>query len=376
MTAGAPLWWEADRATRATAFEEAILGAEGITEPAFHVKRWGAAYRRLSERLISQEGAGMPSGGLLEGRDVRMVWRLVYGFRTIETLRLIWGPTAFRGKALVEVGAGWGPAGWGAAWAGARRVDLVEHFRGPLEEGRRVWRGAPIKPKCWVGSGENPASSGVEGRWDHVVFSASLREICGRGPGSVDVAVAVLERWGGRLAPSGCLTVQEPGTRSSAGWLEMVRNRWVERGWRVVRPCTHMAPCPAQTSASDWCHFTAPLPAGRWTAALAGAAGRRVQEIHMSFLVLNLEPAAVAVPRWRVLESRARKGKFQLVVCGADGLRQLTALRRTGALRDRVKEVRSGDLVALEAAAIEARGDGDRLITKEAIERLGMLSSP
>jgi SAM-dependent methyltransferase len=101
------------------------------------------------------------------------------------------------------------------------------------------------------------------------------------------------------IARSATVLMVEPGNRSVAGALTMLRDELLPK-FRVLAPCPTQDRCPANASASDWCHFFASPPPevftdGDWVRTLQ-ALELDARALPYSFLFLQ-QDGVVPAPR-------------------------------------------------------------------------------
>jgi hypothetical protein len=194
-------------------------------------------------------------------------------------------------------------------------ADTAPH---PLELGRDIFRALTGGESPWRISTERASLDRMllpRGRRSYSLIAALnvLNELCGErgrrdaermGDDLENLAVAAA----GRLAPGGRLLVLEPGTRLGGRIVALLRKDAPARGYRILAPCTHHAPCPmfrrsctepdaarprnAKAGAgprfSGWCHFTCAAggaPDGLLD--LAKQAGLQKKRLSFSFLFME-----------------------------------------------------------------------------------------
>jgi len=161
------------------------------------------------------------------------------------------------------------------------------------------------------------------------------------------------------LGGQGTLVVIEPALRETSRVLLAVRDQLLSWGLSVVAPCFFTGPCPALLRERDWCHDSAPDPAGR--------------RIDFSYLVVRTAgvPApAGAVSRFRVVsDPLPEKGRLRVFGCGDDGRHALVRLDRHAAPANAdLDRVVRGDVV--QVARTTYAGDGLRVGPEASVVRV------
>ncbi|MFW5838154.1 MAG: small ribosomal subunit Rsm22 family protein [Desulfovibrionaceae bacterium] len=111
--------------------------------------------------------------------------------------------------------------------------------------------------------------------------------------GEQDTAVRAAEHLAELPAESGRLLLVEPGTRTAARQLVLVREELMEAGLHPLAPCPHPGECPMPGRRNTpWCHFGMDvLGAPRWLSDLATRAKLQKSSTSLSFLLMGPEPA-------------------------------------------------------------------------------------
>lgn len=340
-----------------------VLGASGVS-----VSRLSRVYDLVSHALTAAaEDADPGPTGLLRPSGFTAVeadgiWGLIYGARTFAVARWLLAETPPADGAFVELGAGWGPFGLVAASLG-RRVVLVDLSAERLRSARALYQALALPlPEVVVTDAWSyrlPSDAGS------LALPYSLGEMLRGRRDEAQAGADRLRGWSGELGPDGRLFVVEPGTHASSRRLQRIRDL-VASEIRISAPCPPIAACPVLDDPRDWCHFTRRLALGPTAQAVAAAGQRRWQEVHFSYLALGGDPTPGAA---RVLEVREEaKRKVSARLCAERGLIQLTALQREAAASGAVGGLVPGDLVKVDFDACEAKGDGLRVRSAEAIQ--------
>ena len=299
-----------------------------------------AALERLRAVFLGEARAGAPywrSRSDLESYDFTFAQRIAWKWDAVlrELEERGWRPPA---REVLDWGCGSGIAGRRVAEAfGPRAFDrlrvfdhsaLAEEFAAEADRsefpGLAVERASP----AWL-AGEAPV--GV------LVVSHVLNELADRDRLS-------LLRLAGRAA---AVLWVEPGTYAASRALIGVREQ-LREGFDFVAPCTHQEPCGLLSFENErhWCHHFAPPPAGimadsDWVR-FAQRAGIDLRSLPYSFLAMEkraaaaagaaepMPPAAEAGTSSRLVgEARRYKGFVKVLACQADGVRELTLLKRS-----------------------------------------------
>lgn len=348
-----------DASVRASAFERAILQASGLDPLELDLDRLARAYRWLSERLNlgAAEPSALAGSEVVPDQDVATVFGLVYGARTFHVAHRLLARYPPPSGAIAEVGAGWGPFGLVASLMTGRPATLVDVSRAALGRAGRLFEvaGAP-GPTLVAGS-----ATELKGTFGTIAAPYCVGEMAAPGE--------AVRGWMGHLAEEGRLYILEPGTRRTALPLQRLRDA-PPAGASVIAPCTGAPACPLLARPNDWCHFTWRGAHGPLARAVAEKAKRRWQEQHLSFLILGRSPARRRA--LRLLDIRPHgKSKLTARACGPEGVVTLTALRRSRAAYDALRELESGALIDVQGA--EAKGDGLRLDAASQIQVLETL---
>lgn len=247
---------------------------------------------------------------------------------------------------VVDLGAGSGASALAWAFAGARRITLVERSGPALALAKRLLAGLDVAVDARAADVlQAPAVPGAS----HLSAAFVVGELA-----DVDVA-ALCER----VAPAAAVVVVDAGDRPRARRLQQLRDGLVQRDDVVVfGPCPHRDPCPALVRERDWCHDRIDKRLPERLAAFARLVGR--DDVHMSLAWLcwgrgrpTAAPGVVVIG-----EARREKGRARLPVCGPAGLRFVQVLQREKALFRRALSVPRGSRLPTPAA-VGATVSGD-----------------
>lgn len=241
---------------------------------------------------------------------------------------------------VVDLGAGSGASALAWAYAGARRITLIERSGPALALAKRLLAGLAVAVDARAADVLHaPVVAGAS----HV----SAAFVVGELDDDVDIA-ALCER----VAPGAAVVVVDAGDRPRARRLQHLRDALVQRDDVVVfGPCPHRDPCPALVRERDWCHDRIDKGLPERLAAFARLVGR--DDVHMSLAWLcwgrgrpTSAPGVVVIG-----EARREKGRVRLPVCGPAGLRFVQVLQREKALFRRALAVPRGSRLPTPAAA-------------------------
>jgi ribosomal protein RSM22 (predicted rRNA methylase) len=85
--------------------------------------------------------------------------------------------------------------------------------------------------------------------------------------------------------------IVEPATHQDGRELMKARADFINQGWHVVAPCTHMKDCPLLTkSESDWCHDRVAFDRPDWFLKIENHLPMKNQTLALSYLLLSQQP--------------------------------------------------------------------------------------
>jgi ribosomal protein RSM22 (predicted rRNA methylase) len=232
---------------------------------------------------------------------------------------------------VVDIGAGSGASALAWAFAGARRLTLVDRSSAALLAATRLLAGVPVE--VHTRQADVVTATPVDGA---TVLSAAF--VVGELGAEVDVAA-----WIRRLANGASVVVVDAGDRPRARRLQSLRDALIGNDdVAVFGPCPHQDPCPALVRERDWCHDRVDKGLPPRLAAFARRVGRDDAAMSLSWLCFG--PGA---PRARdgvvvIGEPRREKGRARLPVCGPAGLRFVQVLQRDKTLFRRALDVERG----------------------------------
>jgi predicted nicotinamide N-methyase len=248
-------------------------------------------------------------------------------------------PAERRVDHVVDLGAGSGASALAWAFAGARRITLVERSGPALALAKRLLAGLDVVVDAHAADVTRaPAFAGAS----HLSAAFVVGEL------AEDVDVATLCE---HVAPGAVVVVVDAGDRPRARRLQRLRDGLVHRGDVVVfGPCPHRDACPALVRERDWCHDRIDKRLPERLAAFARLVGR--DDVHMSLAWLcwgrgqpTAAPGVVVIG-----EARREKGRARLPVCGPAGLRFVQVLQREKVLFRRVLSIPRGTRLPTPAA--------------------------
>jgi ribosomal protein RSM22 (predicted rRNA methylase) len=337
---------------------------------------------RLAPRLEALSHAY--NAGLAEGRRTKLPIeaRIAFSFprdvpkgaaavRELVASRVLAVPEG-RPLRVLDLGAGLGAMTWGIARALASigksgRIEalLVDEDPEVLAKAAAIARAARERVKPIEIAIETRAASvdrfAAARAYDVVVLGQVLSEIEPGEPAERRIALhaALVRRvLDEMVAPDGALVIVEPALRDRTRVLHAVRDLVLaDAGVSVFAPCLHRQACPVLAVDGEWCHEDLEVDLPAWVVPLARAAGLRYQGLTFSYLVLRKDGQTMRSAGFRVVSNLLRsKGKAELVICGADGVRRKIRRldRDAGKGPDPFLALRRGDVATV--SEIDDRG--------------------
>ncbi len=155
------------------------------------------------------------------------------------------------------------------------------------------------------------------------------------------------------LYKSQCLLIVEPSSSEESRILMAMKEKLIDRGFRILAPCSHQTPCPMLTTKKLWCHARTP--------ALPPSHLNKIEE-HLPFKNRTLtysylfasrkNKAAPHETHYRVVSDPLReKGKTRWNICSDRGIETLSLLHRAQLDLD----LNRGDLLELNRNSIEQK---------------------
>lgn len=293
-------------------------------------------------------------------------------FPICELLARGWRPLQQRPLRVLDVGAGAGATGLGAATqlcltSGASIEGLALDRSGvALQMLAELAAAAPSQR--WI-TAEVDLRTGIpaaaQQSWDLILAGFSLNELWDR-------MLFLIENLMRRLEPHGVLLVLEPAVKETSERLEALRDRIASEGkFHIWAPCLHSASCPLLQEGQYWCHEVRTWEVPASVSLLNRHLHRSVEVLKFSFLALSpaAPPVGPAGPeRFRMIAPFTRAhGKWLTAGCSAEGRRrQYEILRRevTPELADWIKSCERGDIVEVDPRRLEEFGETIRLRMK------------
>jgi hypothetical protein len=339
------------------AYERLVLDVLGVT--AVPTDRWAEVYAETSRGLTSErdEALTASASGLWGDSDHRAVAALVFGQRTFLTMMPILTAYPLPPGPVFDLGSGSGAAALAATICGASDVTLVDVSAEALGLGRALLGRMGVAATVHAQD-----LRAYRPRGGSVLAAHCLNEL----EGQTRASQLVGEWLGGGVER---VVLVEPGTHEGGRGVQRIRDSVAARH-AVLGPCTHGSPCPLESRPRDWCHFEQPAGLGPVATSLLRLTGRRVDRRAFSWLVVDTARARGRVEaEARLLSVRdLGKGKLGATVCTSGGLRTLTELTR-GQAAPVLAGLESGNVVRLAEDLLVRRGDGERVLSPEAVKR-------
>ncbi|GAC1633759.1 MAG: small ribosomal subunit Rsm22 family protein [Chloroflexota bacterium] len=249
----------------------------------------------------------------------------------------------FQPRTLLDAGAGPGTAAWAAvdAWPRLHRVTLLERNPRMTEIGRSLalQSGADVlKNADWQ-------QVDIAARWqsepaDLIVAAYAMGEIA-----DTSRAESVRRLWD---HTAGTCIIVEPGTPHGFGLVRDAQDELAGLGAHIVAPFPHEWQCLA--SEHDWCHFSQRVQRTRMHRQVKGAT-LAYEDEKFSYLVASRrdgEPIAARVLR----HPQTRPGHIRLVLCTADGVKEVVVARSNRQAYRRAKDLAWGSAIPLDDAPL------------------------
>jgi len=329
---------EGDARARAHALEKAVCRALEIEPSDVDIRSAARTYLELSRSILAR-GPGAATGDLLDqhsSQNLNLVWGLIYGIRTFQVASRILPPLLLHGESVVELGAGWGPAGLVASVRhhhvtlverSRQRVSLSKAIYGAIDRSASVHQ-VKVRPELCH-------------KHDLAIFSYSLREIASSAIHAADLVDACLAN----LNANGRVLILEGGHQNGSRFVTDLRNEWLRRQRPILAPCIYTdSTCP-MTGTKDWCHFTWSSALGPVGQRIAAVAGRKSQELHSSWLVLARRELSRKTGQ-RVLNIR-KAGKQGLIVhaCSSTGIRRFEVAKKLAKQKPDIGRAAVGSII-------------------------------
>lgn len=248
---------------------------------------------------------------------------------------------------VVDVGAGSGASALAWAFAGARRLTLVDRSAAALALAKRLLSRLDVevsfRHQDVVEAGPISGAS---------VLSAAF--VVGELGDAVDFAA-----WLRRVAGRASVVIVDAGDRPRARRLQQLRDQLVTRDDVVVfGPCPHTDPCPALVRERDWCHDRVDKRLPGRLAAFSRIVGRDDVAMSLAWLCFGIGQAHSRHGVVVIGEPRREKGRVRVPVCGPAGLRFVQVLQRDKALTRQALALERGTrLPSPQEADVVVSGD-------------------
>ncbi len=241
----------------------------------------------------------------------------------------------FAPASLLDTGCGPGTALWAAAtqWPGIGSFAALERDGDMLALARALAGHAPLDALRRA----TLTQADLCGQWDapaHDLVTACY--VLGELP--PEQAGELVRRLWQRTA--GALLLVEPGTKGGFATVLRARDVLIKQGEALIAaPCPHGDACPM--AGGDWCHFSQRVARSRAHRQLKGAELGYEDEKY-SYICATRLP--VRPMEGRVLRHPlVRKGHVVLSLCTAQGIKETTLSKRTGAAYQHAKDLHWGD---------------------------------
>jgi ribosomal protein RSM22 (predicted rRNA methylase) len=272
----------------------------------------------------------------------------------LETLEyLVETMPGFSPRSLLDVGCGPGTASFAAAhvFPGLDQITLLDR-NGPFLDLAKMLAGT-----VWAGQkvsfvDQDIARETSLPRADLVIAGYVLAELDGA------MQIRLIDAlW---AATQHVLVLVEPGTPDGFRRLKAARTALIGQGAHIAAPCTHEAACPMTGEA--WCRFFARVQRSRDHRLLKGG-DRPFEDEPYAYLVLARQRPEARMSHRIVARPVETKIGITLGICGADGLRKVTAPSRQKELFRQYKRLDWGDAVEIPIQETLAEGEESRSST-------------
>lgn len=130
------------------------------------------------------------------------------------------------------------------------------------------------------------------------------------------------------------LIIIEPATQDDGRRLLELRKSFVEKGWKVLAPCTHQGQCPLLTqTVRDWCHDRIAITMPSWFQEIEKHLPIKNRTLTFSYLVLANPKVRATAPnnKSRVIgDLLIEKGKARQMICRGENREFLSWMSRNG----------------------------------------------
>lgn len=338
------------------------------------LRRLEADAKRLSDAFTTERRDGF--GGYAEDERALVAYGCFYYPQTWVRIRFALEELAARGWSpprqvrLLDVGTGTGAALVSAATWLANKGHAVDATgldisSASLEWAKQLTAGLGSRARGPVDVHYHLTDLGMPESWsgttyDLVIASFTLNET------RFEVArfLAWVERVMERVTPEGILLLQEPAIAAVAETFERARDAIAARHrYHLWVPCLHAAPCPLLAKGDFFCHEVR-----RWWPPtslldLNRRLQRTVETVKYVFLAMSRIPPTPlqgGLAAFRLVAPvNARKGRWLLTGCAADGCKHRYEIQRRDASPEEIhllETLERGDIVGARAARL--LGDG------------------
>lgn len=230
-----------------------------------HMKELHYAVRDLS-RALTGERSSLPNDYMGDPRSLNAYLRFFLPWNLYRLSRLFQGLDIKLPDDGVVIDLGSGPLTVAQAlWIA--RPDLrekkltfvnVDRTPKPMREGTRLFEALAGKDSPWrMINVKGGSTSKIREKADLLVTANMVNEASAGNRMPLPVwAEGFCHSMSGKLARGGRILIIEPGIRRSGRILSVIRQEFIEKGYSILGPCTHIEECPMSgDQGKAWCHF-------------------------------------------------------------------------------------------------------------------------
>lgn len=230
-----------------------------------HMKELHYAVRDLS-RALTGERSSLPNDYMGDPRSLNAYLRFFLPWNLYRLSRLFQGLDIKLPDNGVVIDLGSGPLTVAQAlWIA--RPDLrekkltfvnVDRTPKPMREGTRLFEALAGKDSPWrMINVKGGSTSKIREKADLLVTANMVNEASAGNRMPLPVwAEGFCHSMSGKLARGGRILIIEPGIRRSGRILSVIRQEFIEKGYSILGPCTHIEECPMSgDQGKAWCHF-------------------------------------------------------------------------------------------------------------------------